>query len=36
MNHFFTVETSTETIEECFKDFTTRRDIAIVLINQHV
>jgi V-type H+-transporting ATPase subunit F len=32
----FFIETSVETIEECFKDFTTRRDIAIVLINQHV
>ena len=33
---FFIIETSAETVEECFKDFTTRRDIAIVLINQHV
>lgn len=33
---FVYLETSVETIEECFKDFTTRRDISIVLINQHV
>ena len=29
-------ETSTEAIEEIFKDFTTRKDIAILLINQFV
>lgn len=30
------VETSVKTIEDAFKDFTNREDIAIVMINQYV
>lgn len=30
------IETSTTTVEEAFKDLTGRRDIAILLINQHI
>jgi vacuolar-type H+-ATPase subunit F/Vma7 len=29
-------ETSQQTIEDAFKDFTNREDIAVLLINQHV
>jgi len=31
-----TIETETSTIEKTFEDFTQRKDIAILLINQHV
>lgn len=30
------VETQQTAVEEAFEDLTTRRDIAIILINQHV
>ena len=30
------LETTTEAVEEAFKDLSTRRDVAILLINQHV
>ncbi len=33
---FFPLETTPAAIEDAFKDLTARRDIAILLINQHV
>lgn len=32
----YSIETQVSTIESAFADFTTRKDIAILLINQHV
>ena len=31
-----TIETETSTIEKTFEEFTQRKDVAILLINQHV
>lgn len=35
-NHESGLETQVSTIESAFQEFTTRKDIAILLINQHV
>lgn len=36
INLLLTSETETSTIEKAFDEFTQRKDVAILLINQHV